>query len=162
MIKLLRDFLSSKKQNQLVGIVKYSNKIVIETYYKTDTGVYVRSLDVSVISEPSSDFELGEIILKHLNLSRHGIIYAKYDSLKSNEFYKKVTGLKSIKEQMNDSKYISVERQNRKIIITPHINGGTNGNKKGYTPKPNTEKVIESTNPLELGIIVGMAWCDCE
>ena len=162
MIKSLRHLFQPKKQNQLVGVVKYSDKIIIETYHKTDTGVYVRSSEISILPSNASEMEIGESILKHLSLSKSGINYAKYDNKKSAEDYKNITRLKSIKAQMKDSKYISVDRKNEKLIIIPHINGGTSGEQKGYTEKKDLEKILENANSYGLGKVINETWQDCE
>jgi len=162
MIKLLKHFLSPKKQNQLVGIVKYSDKIIIETYHKTDTGVYVRSSEVSVIPSNASAMEIGESVFMHLSLSKSRINYTKYDNKKSAEDYKKSTGLKSIKAQMNDSKYISVDRNDDKLIVTPHINGGTTADQRGYREKKDFKKNLENVSSFELGKVINETWQDCE
>ncbi len=162
MFKLLQHFFSPKKHEQLVGVIQYPNKIIVETYHKADTGVYLRSSYVSIISVTASQTEIGEKIFEHLKLSKAGINYARYDSQKSIEDYKKITKLTSIKEQMKDSKYVSVRFKNDSLFITPNINGGTKGNQKGYREKKELERVSETLEPKELGKIVIEAWKDCE
>lgn len=162
MIAFIKHFLSAKKQNQLAGIVRYSDRLIIESYHKTDTGVFVRSSEISVLDSPVSNEEMGASVLKHLDLSKPGISYLKYDAKKSAADYKKNTGLKSIKAQMNGSKYISVDRINGKLIITPHTNCGNNGDQKGYKEKIDFKRTLDVSDSHDLGEMIREAWKDCD
>ncbi|MCR8668058.1 hypothetical protein NO995_10220 [Aestuariibaculum sp. M13] len=135
-----------------VGIYEYPDKYVIVTINTWEQGGGMQTDQISVTSKDIDNLELSELILKHLALSKSGVNY--FDREKAKKELIKVTGLKTLKAQMTNSKYISVNRNNGIYSIGPTVNGGTSGPKKGYHF---TKEKIEFNEPekiTEIGINV--------
>ncbi len=145
----------------MVGVLKYSDKIIVETFHKTDTGIYVKGTEISNISNSSTTLEIGEVILKHLNLIKSGISYNNFEHKKSADNFKKITGLKTNKALMKDSIYIEVTLKDGLLTLLPTINDGTSGYHKGFTPKSEYEKKLENVHAEELGVAVNDLWQHC-
>ncbi len=162
MLNYLKNLFSKKDEDKLVNILKYPDKIIVETYYKTDTGIFVRSSDISILSNNISALEIGQVVLNHLNLCKSGISYKNFDHKKSAENYKKLTGLKTIKAQMLNSKNISISLNINTYKFLPYKNGGTTGNNRGYTPISEFEKIQDNLDTEKLGEIINEMWQFCD
>ena len=114
-----------------VHVIQYPNEYIIETFNSSDTGTWVRSNFVSVISLDIKIDEFERLINLHLDSSKK-VNYKKYDIKSVNETYKKITKRNSIKKQMENAKLVSIYRKKNLIEITPNINGGTSGDNKGF------------------------------
>jgi hypothetical protein len=135
-----------------VGIYEYPDKYVIITIDALEQGGGMQTDQISVTSKDIDNLEFSELILKHLALSKSGI--KSFDREKAKKELIKATGLKTLKAQMKDSKYISINRNNGIYSIGPTINGGTSGPKRGYHF---TKEKIEFNEPekiSEIGIYV--------
>ena len=120
-----------KPNESSVHVIQYPNEYIIETFNSSNTGTWVRSNFVSVISLDIKIDEFERLINLHLNSSKK-VNYQKYDIKSVNEIYKKITKRNSIKKQMENAKLVSIYRKNNLIKITPNINGGTSGDNKGF------------------------------
>lgn len=117
---------------QLVSVIKYPDKIIVETYNRIKNSYSTRSPEVSVLEINASNQHIGEYILKHLSLSKTIDKESAEEIKTSNEGYKKITGLKTLKAQMKDALCVSIARKNDQINFYPTINGGTAGDRKGF------------------------------
>ncbi len=113
----------------------------------------------------SSDEEIGEVIVKHLDLSKTGISDSererKFNDIQ--EKYKISTGLKTIKSQMKDAKYVSVSRTNGQIRFSPTLNGGSTGKDRGYLFNPKDDFILDDANNKSLiGNFLNLAWGKCK
>lgn len=147
---------------QSINVVKYPNKLVFETYNQIKKSYSIRSIEISVLENDSSNTDIGKTILKHLSLSKVVNKVSDEDKKLSNENYKKITGLKSMKTQMKDSLCVHISRKKNQIEFTPTVNGGTTGNHKGF--HFSQEKLtIEDTDNYELiGKTLNLALDKCK
>ncbi len=136
-----------KKKSKMVHVIKYPNEFLIETVNSSNTGTWLRSKFVSLKSATIGIDELGKIISFHLEKSER-VDYEKYDLKEANENYKKVSKRKTIKEQMMNAKLVSVRSENNTITLTPHINGGTKGNSRGYEGIEEDELILANTGDM--------------
>ena len=146
---------------QEASVIFYPNRILCETQNKSKSGFWVRTDNVTFLNIDATDYQLGETLKKHLNSS----IYTEQpmsEIKQLQEKYKKVTGLKSIKEQMKDSLLLTVHRDNANLTLTPTINGGTSGDDKGYSYL-NKENIVLDSNigSADLGIAIRLGWTKC-
>lgn len=135
-------FKSKKTESQLISVIEYPNNYVFETYFKLETGLWRRSDFVTITDRDIDQLYMNDLILKHLDYSKN-IKENQIDFKKLNENYKKITGLSSIKKQMKNSKCVQISRKTNEIIFTPSRNGGTKGDKKGYSDIFEKKIVIE-------------------
>ena len=132
-------------------MVEYPDKIIVETYDQIKNSYWIRSPEVSVITATAPDFELGQAIVRHLNLSKTGIRMPGDERWKESEKkYAEVTGLKTPKSQMKDSRLVLITRENGKLEFMPNSNGGTSGKNKGHSPLTNDRIEISDTEDHEL------------
>ena len=144
-------FSRAKPIKQRIGITKYPNKIIFETIHQIKNSYSIRGAEISLLDADTSELEIGKAIMKHLALSKSGIKSPDDKAWKeTNEAYKRITGLKTMKEQMKDSRYVSVDREGNKIEFTPTINGGTSGKAKGYDFLPDDSLTIDYVEDFEI------------
>ena len=135
-----------------VGIYEYPEKYIVVTIDTLKGGGGIHTENISSVSKEIGEIELSELVLKHLNLSRSGV--ESFDSQKAGKEFIKATGFKTIKTQMKNSKYVSIDRNNGIYNVSLTKNGGTSGSKKGYQY---TGERIEFESPkeiIEIGIKV--------
>ena len=144
------NFLKRNKQSrtQLISVIEYPDKLVIETYFRLESWVWRRTDIVSVLSKDNNEKEIHDGVLKHLAFSKI-VKERNYDFEKMENNYNKLIGLKSIKSQMADSKMVQIFRDNNDVTFTPMKNGGAKGIDKGYSEI--IEKIIKM-NESELRI----------
>tara|TARA_Y100000766_G_C18453184_1_gene386977 strand:+ start:47 stop:496 length:450 start_codon:yes stop_codon:yes gene_type:complete len=128
-----------------VGIYEYPEKYIIVTIDTLKGGGGIHTENITSVSKEIGETELSEIVIKHLNLSKSGV--EKFDSQKAGKEFIKATGFKTIKAQMRNSKYISIDRNNGIYNVSLTKNGGTSGPKKGYQY---TGERIEFESPKEI------------
>lgn len=135
-----------------VGIYEYPEKYIVVTIDTLKGGGGIHTENISSVSKEIGEIELSELVLKHLNLSKSGV--ENFDSQKAGKEFIKATGFKTIKAQMRNSKYVSIDRNNGIYNVSLTKNGGTSGSKKGYQY---TGERIEFESPkeiIEIGIKV--------
>ena len=133
-----------------IGVYEYPDKYVIVTIDTLEQGGGIHTDQITSLPKSVDNFELSNLILKHLELSKSGI--KNVDREKAKKELIKVTGLKTLKAQMKDSKYVSLNRNNGIYSIGPTINGGTSGPKKGYHFKKEKIEFNEPEIISEIGI----------
>ncbi|HEY1196572.1 contact-dependent growth inhibition system immunity protein [Flavobacterium sp.] len=159
--------INRRKQNKLpftqgISVIQYPDRIFFETYDRIINSYSIRSKEITILEINSSDFEIGKAIIKHLDLSKTIRKFTDKERKENYEYYKKITGLKSIKAQMKDSLYVSIKRQNNQITFSPTINGGTAGDRKGYQFLNGQEIVIEDNEDFEpIGKVLKAALKKC-
>lgn len=161
--KFIKNLFLKKPTKQSIAVVKYPHKILIETIHTIKNSYSIRSAEVTVLNPDASDFEVGEAVVKHLELSKDNIKMPSDTAWKEiKEKYKKITVLKSIKAQMKDSQYVHIKRENSKIEFIPSVNGGTSGSNKGFQHLPEKSLAIENTNDfIAIGKTVNLALERC-
>jgi hypothetical protein len=144
-MNFLKNIFSGRKPiKQRIAVIKYPDKILFETIHQIKDSYSIRSAEVRFLDSETSDLEIGKTILMHLALSKSGIKKPSDQERKEiNETYRRITGLRSIKEQMKDSQYVLIDREGNKIEFTPTINGGTSGKAKGYDFLPDDSLTID-------------------
>jgi len=147
---------------QSINVVKYPNKIVFETYNQIKNSYSIRTTEISILESDSSNIEIGKAILKHLSLSKVVRKVSDEDSKVSNENYKKITGLKSMKSQMKDALSVHISRKNNEIEFFPTVNGGTAGNRKGFHFSEEKFMIEDSENYELIGKTFNLALDKCK
>lgn len=125
-------FIKPKSNTQSINVVKYPNQFVFETYYRIKNSYSIRSKEISVLACDASTVDLGKAIIKHLSLSKVITKISEEERKSNDEYYKEITGLKSIKIQMNEALQVHISRNNHQIEFYATVNGGTTGDKKGF------------------------------
>jgi hypothetical protein len=144
-------FSRTKPIKQRIGVTKYPDKILVETIHQIKNSYSIRGVEISLLNSDTSELEIGKTIMKHLALSKSGIKSPNDQTRKeTNEAYKRITGLKTMKAQMKDSLYVLIDREGNKIEFTPTINGGSSGKAKGYDFLPNDSLTIDHAEDFEL------------
>ena len=133
-----------------IGVYEFPDKYVIITIDTLEQGGGIHTDQITSLPKSVDNLELSKWILKHLELSKSGI--KNFDREKAKNELIKVTGLKTLKAQMKDSKYVSLNRHNGIYSIGPTINGGTSGPKKGYHFKKEKIEFNEPEIISEIGI----------
>lgn len=147
------------------GAILYPKRILIETWHSEPDGFSIVSDQITFIETGAADHEIGELLVKHLDLSLMKIPTAgSHNGFKTmGELYKEATGLKTLRAQMKDAKYVSVCRQNNSILLTPTINGGPTGVNAGYSHKTDEEITVENNaDYAAIGRALREAWTYCE
>ena len=134
-----------------MGIYEYPDKYIIVTLDTLEHGGGIETDKITVVPKDINNLEFSELILNHLELSKSGI--KNFDKNKRKKDMIKATGLKTLKAQMQDSKYVSINRINEKYSISPTVNGGTSGPNRGYRYK-NKAEFNSIENIYEIGILV--------
>lgn len=80
----------------------------------------------------------------------------------SNENYKKITGLKSMKAQMKDALSVHISRKNNEIEFSPTVNGGTAGHRKGFHFSEKKLTIEDSENYELIGKTLNLALDKCK
>jgi hypothetical protein len=164
-MNFLKTIFKGDKQRQSVGAILYPDKIIIETQDQVKDGFWIVTDRISILPPDSEDEQLGENIIRHLELSKVNVPNPKgqegFKKIRDN--YKKATGLKTQKAQMDRARYLSIARENNKFEFSPTANGGASGEQRGYRYKPEENvEISQSMTPAELGQQVRMLWLRCE
>jgi hypothetical protein len=93
-----------------VGIYEYPEKYIVVTIDTLKGGGGIHTENISSVSKEIGEIELSELVLKHLILSKSGV--ENFDFQKAGKEFIKATGFKTIKAQMRNSKYVSIDRNN--------------------------------------------------
>lgn len=113
------------------NVTEYPNCFLVTTIHTLKGGGGVHSEMISKIDKENyKQFQLARTVSLHLDKSRRGI--TNFDRHRAFDVVANLTGRKSIKKQMQDSKMISISRNKNRIEITPSINGGSTGPNRGY------------------------------
>lgn len=147
---------------QSIGVVKYPNKIVFETYNEIKNSYSIRSREVSVMEADSTNIDIGKTIIKHLSLSKVVKKVSDEERKANNEIYKKITGFKSMKAEMKDALSVHISRKNNQIEFYPTINGGTAGDKKGFHFFGEKLTIQDSENYELIGETLNLALNKCK
>lgn len=153
-----------KSRTQSVGAIQYPDRILIETEDQVKHSFWIRTDQITFLPVNVSDKEIGETLLKHLELSKTNIPNPDEESFEEiQDNYERATGLKTLEAQMKDAKYVSVNRTNGKITFSPTINGGAAGESRGYAFKPKDDfEINDQIGPMEIGKMLKNAWAKCE
>ncbi|GEN77330.1 hypothetical protein [Chryseobacterium hagamense] len=100
------------------------------------------------------------MIIKHLNYSKK-VKESHIDFKNLSENYKKITGLSSLKKQMNNSKCVQIYQDNHTVTFTSTKNGGTKGDDKGYS-EITDKKIIVEKNKKDLYRYLFQCFDNCE
>lgn len=121
------------------NLIEYPDCYLIITIHTLKNGPGIHTDIISKIDkETNEQSQLASIVLDHLDKSRWGVV--NFDKQSAFDVVAKLTGRKSIKKQMHDSKMISISRNKRRIEITPSVNGGSTGPNRGY--RYNKESIV--------------------
>ncbi|WP_228235605.1 hypothetical protein [Allomuricauda sp. M10] len=114
-----------------VDVIEYPDCFLVITLHTLKSGGGIHTELISKINKDNNvQFQLAPIVLQHLDKSKWGV--DTYDRYKALNKIAKITGRKSIKDQMKDAKMISISRNKGLIKIQPSINGGSTGPNRGY------------------------------
>jgi|GEM_PF-4742794 hypothetical protein len=114
-----------------VNVIEYPNCFLVITLHTLKSGGGIHTNIIGKIEkEDYLQNTLARIVVDHLGKSRWGVI--DFEQNKAFDVVAKLTGRKSIKRQMQDSKMISISRNKKRIEIKPSINGGSTGPNRGY------------------------------
>lgn len=142
------------------GAIRYPDRILIETWHSEPDGFSIVSGEVTFISADVPDEELGALLVRHLGLSLNKI---PLSDKTQDQLYKEATGLKTLRAQMKDARFVAVCLAGFRITLTPTVNGGPTGADAGYTHKTDEEiSVINSTDYARIGQALRKAWAICE
>ncbi|TNE53327.1 MAG: hypothetical protein EP338_12390 [Bacteroidetes bacterium] len=160
---LTRLFTRTHKESG-VGAIHYPDRILIETHHQLKSGQWIRSNTLSFVKSEISDQELGELVVRHLDLSQdrvREISRSRYQKIQQE--YKHITGLKSIKAQMKDARNVHISRKNGLLVFEPTINGGSSGPGRGYSfIQDKISRIESSNNPAKIGAHLRTCWGQCE
>ena len=117
------------QKNRLATAILYPDKVIIETYNQLKNSYWIRSSYIKLYPVDIAVSELGASILDHLSKSR---VVSRNKSAVTKEEYARITGFKSIKAQMVNSKNVQIGQDDDYISITPTRNGGSSGKNRGY------------------------------
>lgn len=106
---------------QSVSIIEYPEYYLIITLHGIKDGPSVYSEEITKLNK-NSEHTLMNYVLNHLEKSQSGIGWDK--NFNSKDIIASLTGRKSIKNQMEESKMISVSRNKKVIRISSSRNGG--------------------------------------
>nr|WP_293301343.1 hypothetical protein [Allomuricauda sp.] len=121
------------------NLIEYPDYFLVITIHTLKNGPGIHSDIISKIDKENNEQpQLASIVLKHLDKSRWGVV--NIDKHRAFDVVAKLTGRKSIKKQMQDSRMISISRNKRRIEITPSVNGGSTGPNRGY--RYNKESIV--------------------
>lgn len=113
------------------NVIEYPDCFIVTTVHTLKGGGGIHSETISKIEKYNyQKQQLARLVLEHLDKSRWGIEMKK--GFKSSDVVAKLTGRKTIKKQMQDSKMIFISRNKKQIDIKPSINGGSTGPNRGY------------------------------
>ncbi|NVN18646.1 hypothetical protein GUA46_09845 [Muricauda sp. HICW] len=116
---------------QRANVVEYPDCFLVSTIYTLKNGPGVHTDIISKVEKENyKQNELARITSEHLAKSRWGV--DNYENSEVFDVITKLTGRKSIKKQMQDSKMISISRSKNHIEISPTKNGGSTGPNRGY------------------------------
>lgn len=116
---------------QRANVVEYPDCFLVTTICTLKNGPGVHTDIMSKIEKENYVHnELARIVSEHLDQSRWGVV--NFENYKPFDVVSKLTGRKSIKKQMQDSKMISISRNKKHIEISPTKNGGSTGPNRGY------------------------------
>ena len=149
------------QKSQLVSVLEYPDFYLFETFYKTETGLWKRTDLISIENKNLELLEIGKLILFHLKQSKT-VKESKIDFKIMNENYKKITRLSSIKKQMDKSKNVQIFQKNGEITFTPTVNGGTTGDKKGYSEIREKEIITSNLDSKKLATFLLDSFQNCE
>lgn len=147
------------------GAILYPDRILIETWHSEPDGFSVVSGEVTFVIADVTDEELGALLVRHLGLSLNNIppSDSKNGFKTQDQLYKEATGLKTLRAQMKDARFVDACLTGFRIVLTPTINGGPTGVNAGYTHKTDEEiSVINSTDYARIGQAIRKAWMACE
>ncbi|WP_127137728.1 hypothetical protein [Flagellimonas oceanensis] len=116
---------------QRANVVEYPDCFLVTTIHTLKNGPGVHSNIISKIEKESGEqYQLVRLVLEHLDKSRWGVV--NFEKSSTIDVVAKLTGRKSIKKQMQDSKMILISRNKKRIEINPTKNGGSTGPNRGY------------------------------
>ncbi|WP_291090936.1 hypothetical protein, partial [Empedobacter sp. UBA7494] len=154
-------FKKKTEERKLISVIEYSENYCFETYYKIETGLCKRTDIITFRDKNISEKQIGELILQHLNLSKR-VTEKKVDFTTMYENYKKITKKNSIRKQMKNSKLVQVTLQNNEFTFTPTLNGGTSGDKKGYSEITEKQIKLFDADSETLGKYLLLSLKNCE
>ena len=145
---------------QTAGAILYPDRIIVETrnvqiqyslsFYSTD--------NLTILKLNTSNNELGEAIIAHLNYSKMEGSYSK--ELRKN--YLKILKFKSETAARKDSRYVSIFKSNSSIRFEPRNNKVSDGRSGAYYGMPNEIFEIKLQSNMDaLGIATRNAWSKC-
>lgn len=163
-MSFLNKIFGAKDRDSSIGAILYPDRILIETQDKVRAGLRVTTDQITFLDVEVNDNELGKVVIKHLNLSRTGVRDPKQKDHKIyEEKYKKATGLKTIKAQMKDAKYVGVIKKESVILFEPTINGGSTGPNRGYRDVENASiSIASNSSAKEIGETLRASWIKCK
>ncbi|WP_294304837.1 hypothetical protein [uncultured Chryseobacterium sp.] len=136
-------FLKKETESKLISVVEYSNNYIFKTFFKIETGLWKLTDIITISKKDISGSEITELILKHLSCSKN-VKEKNVDFKRMYENYKEITGLSSIKKQINNSKCVQIYQQKDTITFTPTKNGGTKGDNRGYKELSHKNIIVEN------------------
>ena len=135
---------------QYASIYKFPNFFVVCPTSKTTAGLLITVEPYMVLSNPVSSLELGEAVRRVLAESRQDIAQpTDWKALASPRLA--AAGVKSEASFQKRAQLVTASFDGTALTITPHRNGGTTGDQRGFHPiEEHTRHVIE-TSPEAIG-----------
>lgn len=147
------------------GAILYPDRILIETWHTEPDGYAVASNIITFIAADAAADELGALLVKHLGASLNAIPSSgPGNGFKTMEqLYREATGLKTLRAQMKNARFVMADLEAFRIRLTPTRNGGPTGAEAGYNHKPEEAvTVINSADYGRIGQALRKAWANCE
>ena len=148
-----------EKVENKAGVFFLENKILIQTMFKKNEGVWYGSDKVSIIPVEISDFLLGEFILNSLNNSKH--IDTSNEQIKKNwKLVIKKSNVKTEKMFFEKARYMAVVLNNSILKFSPYR---TSVSRRIFAGTPDKNYEFEFNSNIELvgqRVRYGMSLCE--
>jgi hypothetical protein len=151
------------KHKQSAAAYKWPDRIVISPVHKTKGPSIIGAPWFKLAGDVLAE-EIGLTVLDALNNAKSDLPLPdfrgeEYKMLNKERY--KAAGVKSEREYMQFSKYVSISRDESSIYLNPTRNNGTHGDQRGYVDLPDKIVIKNSSSATEIGEALIEAWDKC-
>jgi hypothetical protein len=139
------------------AIHQLKDRFFIHPWQMTDTGLGIASEPYVALPLEADAASLGNAALEALSQSGRTVRHPSDWKAQATPRLK-AAGAKSEKAFQTDARYVSIELDGSQLLVEPSRNGGTTGDRKGFTELPDLRMAVDADiAAVELGNIIRKA-----
>lgn len=151
-----------KVKTQQATATFYPDQILIVTDDKTVVGYSIVTTTMTKLPIDAAADTIGQTVRKHLSSSRTDVP-APSDFKARYQAFLNSAGFKNAKAHHKGGRHLFIYQKDQAVIITPTINGGATGKKRGFLGSKHIPsiQVSASIGDEELGERIKEGWLKC-
>ena len=139
------------------AIHQLKDRLFIHPWQMTDMGLGIASEPYVALPPEADPASLGNAAMEALSQSGRTVPHPSDWKAQAGHRLK-AAGVKSEKAFQTHACYVSIELDGSRLLVEPWRNGGTKGDKKGFTPLPDLGMAVEANiAAVDLGNIIRKA-----